>query len=340
MDLLPTAEQDEIVATVRAQLERDFDLHALAAHDGAANVVDRTLWQRCAELGWFGLGLTEALGGVGYSLAEEALLFEQIGAHATPGPFLPTVLGARLAALSGAEGVAASILDGSTLVALAEPHRDAEATAGETVSGTFRVTDHGDAQLVLVMAGGAAALIDASALTAEPIRSIDLQVPIAVGSVGGAAATCHLDDAAALRLRGTVLVAAELAGIANATAQQSTQYAKDREQFGTPIGAFQAVKHRCADMAVRADGAVSLVRYAALAVLDGTPDAAFHAHAARTVAANAALENAQINVQNHGGIGFTWEHTAHRYVTRAQVRTRTLGDVRSHLADLLAQPAA
>lgn len=339
MDLLPTAEQDEIVATVRAQLERDFDLHALAAHDGAANVVDRTLWQRCAELGWFGLGLTEALGGVGYTLAEEALLFEQIGAHATPGPFLATVLGARLAALSGEADVAASILDGSTLVALAEPHRDPEASAGSTVSGTFRVTDHGDAQLVLVMAGGGAALIDAAALAAEPIASLDTQVPIAIGSVGGAPAVCHLDDAAALRQRGTVLVAAELAGIANATAQQSTQYGKDREQFGTPIGAFQAVKHRCADMAVRAEGATSLVRYAALAVLDGAPDAAFHAHAARTVAANAALENAQTNVQNHGGIGFTWEHTAHRYVTRAQVRTRTLGDVRSHLADLLAQPA-
>ena len=338
MDLLPTAEQDEIVATVRAQLRRDFDLHALAARDGDPNVVDRALWQRCAELGWFGLGLTEALGGVGYSLAEEALLFEQIGEHATPGPFLAAVLGARLAALSGATDLAGSILDGSTPVALGEPHGDPGATAGETVSGTFRVSDHGEAQLVLIMAGQGAALVEAGALAAEPIPSIDLQVPIAVGSVGGVAATCHLDDASALQLRATVLVAAELAGIATATAQQSTQYGKDREQFGTPIGAFQAVKHRCADMAVRAEAATSLVRYAALAVLDGTPDAAFHAHAARSVAANAALENAQTNVQNHGGIGFTWEHTAHRYVTRAQVRIRTLGDVRSHLADLLAQP--
>jgi alkylation response protein AidB-like acyl-CoA dehydrogenase len=339
MDLLPTPEQDEIVATVRAQLQRDFDLHALAAHDGAANVVDRSLWQRCAELGWFGLGLTEALGGVGYSLAEEALLFEQIGTHATPGPFLAAVLGARLAALSGATDVAASILDGSTLVALAEPHRDPDATAGASVSGTFRITDHGDARLVLAMAGEGAALVDAGSFSAEPIPSLDLQVPIAVGSVGAARAVCHLDDASALQQRATVLVAAELAGIADATAQQSTQYAKDREQFGTPIGAFQAVKHRCADMAVRAEAATSLVHYAALAVLDGTPDAAFHAHAARSVAANAALENAQTNVQNHGGIGFTWEHTAHRYVTRAQVRVRTLGDVRSHLGDLLAQPA-
>src|SRR5690606_10454177 len=74
MDLLPTEEQHEIITTVRSQLERDFDLHALAERDGETSVVDRALWGRCAELGWFGLGLTESLGGVGYSLAEEALL--------------------------------------------------------------------------------------------------------------------------------------------------------------------------------------------------------------------------------------------------------------------------
>jgi alkylation response protein AidB-like acyl-CoA dehydrogenase len=74
-------------------------------------------------------------------------------------------------------------------------------------------------------------------------------------------------------------------------------------------------------------------------VLDGLPDAAFHAHAARAVAAQAAVDNAQVNVQNHGGIGFTWEHTAHRFVTRAQVRSRTLGDLRSHLGALMEQPA-
>jgi alkylation response protein AidB-like acyl-CoA dehydrogenase len=171
------------------------------------------------------------------------------------------------------------------------------------------------------------------------MASLDLLVPTAVGTVSGLTARCHLDDAAALRLRANVLVAAELAGIATATAEQSTQYAKDREQFGVPVGSFQAVKHRCADMAVRAEAATSLVRYASLAVRDGLPDAAFHADAARAVAARNAVENAQINVQNHGGIGFTWEHTAHRYVTRAQVRARTLGSLRGALDDLLAQPS-
>lgn len=339
MDLLPTDEQDEIIATVRTQLDKSFDLHALAAHDGAATVVDRDLWARCAELGWFGLGLPESLGGVGYTLAEEALLFTELGAHATPGPFLPTVLGARLAALAGDGELAAGILSGERLIALAEPHGPGAASAGATVSGTFRVIDHGGADLVLVLVDDAASIVAASDLPAEPMASLDRLVPIAIGTVSGVPALVHLDDASGLRLRATVLVAAELAGIAAATAEQSTQYAKDREQFGTPIGAFQAVKHRCADMAVRAEAAISLVRYAALAVLDGQPDAAFHAHAARAVAANAAITNAQINVQNHGGIGFTLEHTAHRYVTRAQVRSRAVGDTRDHLASLLEQPA-
>ena len=339
MDLLPTDEQDEIVATVRAQLRRDFDLHDLAAHDGATSVVDDELWQRCAELGWFGLGLSEALGGVGYTLVEEALLFAELGAHATPGPFLATVLGARLAGLVGDTDVATAVLAGEAKVALAEPHGADEASVGATVSGTFRVTDHGGATWVLVLGDDGAALVPASDLVAEPMASIDLLVPTAIGTVSGLGSRCHLDDATALRRRATVLVSSELAGIATATAEQSTQYAKDREQFGTPIGAFQAVKHRCADMAVRAEAATSLARHASLAVLDGAPDAAFHAHAARAVASRAAIDNAQVNVQNHGGIGFTWEHTAHRYVTRAQVRSRSVGDERSHLGELLAQPS-
>jgi alkylation response protein AidB-like acyl-CoA dehydrogenase len=338
MDLLPTDEQDEIVATVRAQLDREFDLHALSGRDGADRVIDADLWRRCAELGWFGLGLSEHLGGVGYTLAEEALLFAELGAHATPGPFLATVLGARLAALTGDGDTAASILSGDAVVALAEPHGDPDASVGPTVSGTFRVTDRAGAQLVLAMADDTASLLAAEDLPAEPMASLDPLVPISIGTVSDAPARCHLEDASGLRLRATVLVAAELAGIATATAEQSTQYAKDREQFGVPVGSFQAVKHRCADMAVRAEAATSLTRYAALAVLDGRPDAAFHAHAARAVAARNAIENAQVNVQNHGGIGFTWEHTAHRYVTRAQVRSRTLGTLRDALDALLAQP--
>lgn len=321
MDLLPSPEQEEIVSTVRAQLAKDFDLNALADRDGADSVVDRDLWSRCAGLGWFGLGLDESLGGVGYSLTEEALLFAELGAHATPGPFLPTVLGARLAALAGEVDLAGGILGGDVHVALAQLDAD----------GATLVSDHGGADVWLTFAGGSATLVDAGEVV--PVPSLDPLVPLGTARIDGLDVRARLDDAAGLHLRGTVLVASELAGIATATAEQSTAYAQDREQFGRPIGSFQAVKHRCADMAVRAEAATSLVRYASLS------DDPFHVHAARAVAADAALHNARTNVQNHGGIGFTWEHTAHRYVTRAEVRSRTLGSRTDHLAALLAAPA-
>ncbi|HMU81621.1 MAG TPA: acyl-CoA dehydrogenase family protein, partial [Microthrixaceae bacterium] len=93
------------------------------------------------------------------------------------------------------------------------------------------------------------------------------------------------------------------------------------------------------DALARAEAATSLSRYAALAVVDGRTDGAFHAQAAWTVASEAAVTNAQVNIQNHGGIGFTWEHTAHRFLTRAQFLVRTLGDRRHHLSALLAEPA-
>jgi alkylation response protein AidB-like acyl-CoA dehydrogenase len=339
VDLLPTEEQDEIVATVAAQLDRDFNLNDLAAADGSDSVIGTDLWSRCAELGWFGLGVAEESGGVGYTLVEEALLFEQLGAHATPGPFLATVLAAHVATAAGAEALTAQVIAGERRVALAEPEPEpgADPVVGTEVTGTYRVTDFGGAELALVLHGRHAAIVElpTKGLVAE--ASLDPLVPLATTTLD-TAALASVDDRA-VALRATVLVAAELAGIARATAEQSTEYAKVREQFGRPIGSFQSLKHRCADMAVRADAAVNLVRLAALSVVAGNPDDAFQAEAARVMAAAAAVENSQVNVQNHGGIGFTWEHTAHRYVTRAQVRSRTAGSHQSHQAALLARSA-
>ena len=336
MDLLPTDEQSEIVATVRTQLDRDFSLNELAALDGADTVISAELWGRCAELGWFGLGLAEADGGVGYTLVEEALLFEEVGAHATPGPFLATVLAAHVAAIAGDEPLVGQVLSGERRVAFAEPEPapGADPVVGPTVSGTFRVTDFGGAELALVLHGRHAAVVELGTPGLIPVPSLDQLVPLATVALD-TAALCSAEDRS-ISLRATVLVAAELAGIARATAEQSTEYAKVREQFGRPVGSFQALKHRCADMAVRADAAVNLARLSALAVVAGHDDARFQAESARVMAANAALENAQVNVQNHGGIGFTLEHTAHRYVTRAQVRARTAGTPFDHLAALLA----
>ncbi len=337
MDLLPTDEQSEIVATVRAQLDADFSLNDLAARDGEPVVIEPALWQRCAELGWFALGLSEADGGIGYGLAEETLLFEELGAHASPGPFLATVLGAHVAAASNDATLAASIAGAEQVVALLEPE-STDATVGpDRVAGHFRMTDFGGAALGLALDGPRAAVVDLAGSVPTPVDSLDPLVPLAVVELDCTPlAALESED---LALRATVLTSAELAGIARATAEQSTEYVKDREQFGRPVGSFQAVKHRCADMAVRADAAVQLTHLAALAVAGGHPDAGFQAEAARVVAGDAAIANAEINVQNHGGIGFTWEHTAHRFVTRARMRANSAGNRTAHLAGLLSQPA-
>ncbi|MGI9576701.1 MAG: acyl-CoA dehydrogenase family protein [Microthrixaceae bacterium] len=337
MDLLPTEEQSEIISTVRAQLDAGFSLNTLADRDGQAEVIDAVLWNQCAELGWFALGLDEAVGGIGYGLAEEALLFEELGAHCTPGPFLATVMAAHCAALAGSGELVAEITSATKRVALAEPESVDVVVSETAVSGDFRLTDSAGAEYALVLDGERTAIISLAGAAVEPVPSLDLLVPLATASLDTSPIAFATDPSVALRA--TVLTAAMLSGVARATAEQSTEYAKDREQFGRPVGSFQAVKHRCADMAVRADAAEQLTHLAALAVAGGHDDGRFQAEAARVVAGDAAVANAETNVQNHGGIGFTWEHTAHRYVTRARIWSQQAGDRRSHLRSFLDQPA-
>ncbi len=297
MDLLPTSEQDEIVESVRSVLA---DRHTIG------EPVSDALWNTAVEQGWFALSANEADGGVGYSIVEEALLFAEIGAACAPGPFLATALAANIAP--------ALVIGDGRRVALAEPEGDG-----------VRLFDAPGADAALLLDGAKGSIYDLDAfgeLTEQ--RSLDELVPLSVGARPIAAPLATGDVAS----RARVLIASSLAGIARATTEQSVSYGKDREQFGQPIGGFQAVKHRCADMSVRADAALNQSRFAALAVRDGRSDAAFHAGAAHLVAINAALANTHWNIQNHGGIGFTWEHTAHRFLTRARVWSQLAGGLR------------
>ena len=313
MDLLPTPEQEEIVGSVAA---------VIAAKHTTGEALDDALWNAAVEQGWLGLGLDESLGGVGYGVAEEVLLFRELGKACVPGPFLASVLGARLAAEAGNADLAAAIVGGEVRVGLAQPYD----------AGRHSILDGDSVQYALVVDPSAASgtsavsLVPLDGIEVDPMDSLDVLVPIVVTSgLASATPSAIAPDPESLLLRGHLLVAAQLAGMSQATTEQSVAYGIDRQQFGQPIGSFQAVKHRCADMATRAEVATCEVLYAALALQDGRDDAEFHVHAARVVSANAAIENAQINVQNHGGIGFTWEHSAHRYVTRSRIVASSLG---------------
>ena len=139
--------------------------------------------------------------------------------------------------------------------------------------------------------------------------------------------------------RAAVLSAAMLVGLAEAARDQGAAYAQERVQFGKPIGVFQAIKHPCADMAVRCEAAWSQTCYAALALRDGLGDAAFQVSAAKSLAGDAAKDNASANLQIHGGYGFTTEYDAHTLVKRTHVLNALAGTQRLHLRRVLEAPA-
>jgi alkylation response protein AidB-like acyl-CoA dehydrogenase len=313
VDLVLSAEQRSIVESVADVLVDTMPVDRVRqVLEGDPESLDE-LWSKAAELGWFGLGLTESLGGTGFELVEEALLFKELGRHLTPGPFLATVLAARVAAVAGADDAGAKLLAAKLLVG--------EARAGLAVplaGDRVRLIDAVGAECLLVVLDKVAALFPESALTERTaVRGLDELTAREQAVLSGepTAVVAVADDPVAAR--GSVLLSAMLTGIAEATRDMSVRHAKTREQFGSPIGAFQAVKHRCADMAVAAALADAQLTVAALSVTEGADDAGFQVAAARSVAERAALGNARETIQIHGGIGVTWECDAQLYLKRA-----------------------
>jgi alkylation response protein AidB-like acyl-CoA dehydrogenase len=341
MDLFPTPEQQEIVAAAAAFLAKELPTSGIRERRFLPSSVERQAWSKCAELGWFGLGLSEAQGGVGYGLAEEALLFREVGRYLAPGPFLATTIGARLAAIAGASDIVTTAMTGGAVIGLAEPHHSG-AVVGAVVDGAFDVLDGVGAPYLLAVSPTGAALVSVDALPpVVSIPCIDPAVRLGRVEIRETPAVAYLPaEPAGIFDRASVLAAAMLVGIAEATRDMSAEYAKVRVQFGKPIGVHQAIKHRCADMAVRAEAARSQMLFAALSIDEDRPDAPLQAASAKIVATDAAISNAADNVQIHGGMGYTFEHDAHLYVKRAHVYDRSVGDSRLHLARLMDLPPA
>ncbi|MEU9142848.1 acyl-CoA dehydrogenase family protein [Streptomyces sp. NPDC048349] len=295
MDFQPTEDQRDLRAGVRDLLAGRYGRDALRASVDAAQTggcVDRALWRELGEAGFFALRLPEADGGVGLGLPEAALVFEEAGRALVPGPLVATHLAAGVVpgAAAGTTVVTAFDLGGGLVSHLAEA--DAVLGAPEVPSGT-------------------------------PVRSADPLTPLhRVASYPQAPASAHTAV-------GALLTAALQAGSAARTVELAVRYAGEREQFGQPIGAFQAVKHLCAQMLVRAEVARTAV-YAAAVTADGTEIAA-----AKLLADEAAVGNARDCLQVHGGMGFTWEADVHLHLKRAWVRAeqwRTAAEAEELLA--------
>jgi len=278
--------------------------------------VDRGAWRALADLGVFAVLLPASVGGSGVGAVGGAIVFEQLGAHLVGGPVLWTTLAAPW--LDGAAS-------GERLVGGVEP--------GGAPGDPVLVEHAPEIDALLVLRDDGVFVCAGDDLPAfETVAPLDPLTPVGRAEVLPRGA--RVGDARAAidaRLAGTVLTAAMLLGVSDAALDASRRWALGREQFGVPIGSFQAVQHLLADMYVRTALARSAT-YAAAATLDdpGIGDPMRASAAAKLLAGEAALENARVAIQVHGGMGFTWEMPAHYLLKRAWVLEHAFGDADAH----------
>lgn len=296
----------------------------LAAHYPVSRLRARTTDDlgEIAAFGAFALALPEEQGGTGFSVVEEALLHVLLGRHLVGTGALATAVAVRLAMGAGEAALAEGMAQGATKVAAALASGD-----------DLLLLDAGAASHALVIPDTAPALVDIAGLARG--AEIGLGHDIAIGRAGADWRTRILARGGADHAHVAALLgAAELLGMAEATRDLSVGYARDRQQFGKPIGSFQAIKHRAADMALRAEMLSAQLDMAAIALRDGSPEAGFQLAALARLAPRVALANARAAVQIHGGMGFSEEAEAQWYVKRAHLVGRLLPPL-----DLLSVPA-
>lgn len=314
---------------------------ARATLDGAVSH-PRDIWTANAALGWNGLALDEGLGGSGFGLAELAVVLETQARQLCPGPFLPTVVASVLIDRHASEAVRAQLIpglaDGSTVGALGlmgTANVDVHATS----AGHFpAVLGAPDADVIVLAVGDDLIVVDARADGVTVNRCAALDSTRSLGSVELRDVSVPADHV----LKGVasqahtvfrILAAAEAVGISWATLEMAVEYAKVREQFGRTIGSFQAVKHHAANMLMSAEQVTAAVWDAARA--EDFAEGAFAAAVSAVNARRALIANAQINLQLHGGIGYTWEHDAHLYLRRARTLATLLADARDPVLDVV-----
>jgi len=337
--LNPSAEQRQIVESVEDFLKARLPVERFRDASQGPGAAERREWPRFVELGWFGFALPEEQGGVGLTLAEQALVFRELGRHLVSPAVFATGIGAQVAALAGKSELAGTLLNGQARCALGIAFDGA--TVGENLGGEWQVVDGDEAQYVLVWSEAGVALADVATLAqARKVDPIDEAVSMQRGFLSGAATLFLPARTSPLRQDIEVLIAAQLAGAAEAVGRLASDYARIREQFGRPIGAFQGVAHACADMAMRSEVAWAQTKFAALAVRDRRPDAELQLSSALLMAADAAYQNATRAIRVHGGIGFTADCDAHRYLKRAVLLRQAAGGLRIHQARLLAAAPA
>ena len=374
MELEFTPDQEDLRDSVRAVLERECPI-ALVRSVVEDGVEPDALWKQMVELGWPALTVPEDQGGLGLGWVELAVVVEELGRAVAPGPFVATV-GLFLPAVQATADPAQLdrllplIADGSMTGALAltepgagsdpavvraEARRDG---AGWRLAGTKLAVLSGDvADELLVVArepgtagddGVGAFLVPRAAVTVTPEAPLDATRGLVHVTLDGVRvdADRRLGEpgpatAAAVRgavEAGAVALAVEIVGTCQTILDVTLEYAKQREQFGVPIGSFQAIKHKFADMLVSLERARATSYFAAVCVAEHDPRRSIAASTAKAAAGDCQALLAKEGIQIHGGIGYTWEHDMHLYVRRAKTDAALLGNTHEHrarIADLL-----
>jgi alkylation response protein AidB-like acyl-CoA dehydrogenase len=316
-----------------------------------------------AELGLAGLLVPESLGGAGASTREAAVAMEEIGRAVAPVPFLSSAVLATVALLhAGETATLPSLADGSVTGALTIPL----STPPGACTGTVRVGASGltgrvssvaganTADVLVVPVGGPDGLElhtvsrAAAGVKVTPVLSLDMTRPIADVEFSAAAATrvdkgCAEDAVTEALLCGAVLLASEQVGVAQWCLETTVGYVKERKQFGRAVGSFQALKHRLADLWLDVNSAGATARYAADTYARGDANIPIAAAVAQAYCSDVAVHAAEECVQQHGGIGMTWEYPAHLYLKRAKSDQIALGTAyrhRARLAELIDLPAS
>ena len=335
MNFLLSEEQTQVVDSLRHLLVDQMPVARFRPPAPQVGNSDQAFWPRLGELGFLGIALPESDGGIGLTAAEEMLAYREFGRHLLSPAILGLTLGAQLAARPRPD-MLDGILRGQLPIALANPRGAVQ--LGETCHGQFHLVDAKHAEWVLICTADGAALLRRTDFTAvTDVAATDHVLSLERGTLAGARPVCwRAASTESLYPRAQLLVSAYAVGLAEATRDMAVEYAKARQQFGKPIGSFQAIKHLCADMAIRAEAATCQVIFAALVQAEGRSGADFHSTAAKLVAVQAALENAAQNIQVHGAIGFTAEADAHLFIKRAHVLEQLWGDTRQQRRLMLA----
>jgi alkylation response protein AidB-like acyl-CoA dehydrogenase len=319
MFLAPAGSEIEIADTAAKFLSRAIPLDRLHG-TGASPALSAALRAEFAAMGWFGLVLPEADGGSGLSAVEHALFYREVGRRCGPIDILVQGLAAmvsddgrlRCALLAGEQGVALAVGD----------------------EGSLRLLGSHDAALALHVERDGARLLDVSVIEAAARPSLDPATWMRT-VVRGTPRTVAVSSDGDVWSLGQLGVAAMQVGVAESALALIVEYAKVRETFGRKIGTYQAVRHACADMALRGEAARCQLWSAAAALNERRSDAHVHLDAAKHLANRAAVVNADVDIQLHGAIGVTEEHHAHLLLKHSLLLARLFGTERTLLARLL-----